>query len=132
MKRTIRVLTAESTFPPRYILRQAEDGNWYAFEHEVIEDVVLNVITELHFQPHIDELDSIFCTAAVTVCCALKELARGYFTFVDFSVPDFKPKYERLMEYIRDVIYKDPVLSARWKAYKARILIRLKNIHRPL
>jgi hypothetical protein len=62
----------------------------------------------------------------------LKELARGYFTFVDFSVPDFKLKYERLMEYIRDVIYKDPVLSARWKAYKARILIRLKNIHRPL
>jgi hypothetical protein len=126
VKRNVKVLTAESPFPPRYIFGQDEDGNWHAFEHEVLRDVVLNVISELGYQPHVEELDSIFCTAAVAVCCALKELSRG--TFVDFSVPDFKPKYERLMEYIRDVIYKNAELSARWKAYKLRILLRLSNI----
>lgn len=128
MKRKVKGLTAESPFPPRYILGQDEDGNWHPFENEVLRDVVINVISELGYQPHIEELDSIFCTAAVAVCCALKELSKGSFAFVDFSVPDFKPKYERLMEYIRDVIDKNSELSAWWKAYKLRILSRLSNI----
>ncbi|KAG1760274.1 hypothetical protein EDD22DRAFT_955083 [Suillus occidentalis] len=36
VKRNVKVLTAESPFPPRYIFGQDEDGNWHAFEHEVL------------------------------------------------------------------------------------------------
>jgi hypothetical protein len=85
-------------------------------------------VLELGYQPYLEELDSIFCTAAVAVYCALKELSKGKFKFVDFAVPDFKPMYEKLMEYIHNVITPNTQLSKRWKEYKRHILLRLSNI----
>jgi len=124
----VKILIAKDQFPPKYIFGQDDQGHWYAFENECLRGIVLNTVLELGYQPYLEELDSIFCTAAVAVYCALKELSKGKFKFVDFAVPDFKPMYEKLMEYIHNVITPNTQLSKRWKEYKRHILLRLSNI----
>ncbi|KAG0704144.1 hypothetical protein DFH29DRAFT_997849 [Suillus ampliporus] len=127
-KRVVKDLTAEGLFPPKFIFGKDEHDKWYAFENEVIWDVILNTVLELGYQPYLEELDNIFCTAAVAVYCALKELSKGKFQFVDFAVSEFKPKYTKLMDHIRDHITPNAELSKRWKEYKRRTLHRLSNI----
>jgi hypothetical protein len=66
-------------FPPRFTFGVDEFGNLYFLENVVVWHVVLDAIMELQLYNDINSLDSIFCTAAVAVSCALEELATGRF-----------------------------------------------------
>ncbi|KAG2157993.1 uncharacterized protein EDB93DRAFT_1100793 [Suillus bovinus] len=85
----------------------------YAFEHEVIWDMVLDTISELQCQEYLTAamLDNIFCSAAATTYCALKERARnGEPSSIDFMVTDFQATYNSLKAQITDYISADTVL----------------------
>lgn len=128
---TVNDLIDESVFPPKYILGRPEGeglGIRYPFEHEVVWNVVLNTVLELELQPFLDDLDNLFCTAAVAVHCALLERSAKGWQHVDFTVSDSKPMYNKLRKYIREDIIRDDVLSNRWSEYKERTATRLRTL----
>lgn len=130
-KNAVNDLVNESQFPPKFMLGMDEGlGMEFAFEHEVILDVVLDTVVELDWLMHLDDLDNIFCMATVAVYCALMERANGKLIHIEFAVPDFKPMYHKLRDYIRDYIMKDDELRERWLAYKLRCVARLNLICR--
>jgi hypothetical protein len=60
----INNLTADEAFPLKFIFGEDEEtGNLYAFEHEVVWDVVLGVVSELNLQGYVKNLDNLFCTS---------------------------------------------------------------------
>ncbi|KAG2105441.1 uncharacterized protein F5147DRAFT_775204 [Suillus discolor] len=100
----IKDLIDDPSFPLKYIFRNSSDlqrDKLFAFEHPVIETVLLNAILKLGYVPFITELDSLYCTATVAVECILMELVGGRFAVtIDFGVTTFKPKHALLQKYI--------------------------------
>jgi hypothetical protein len=130
----VKDLTDDPEHPFKYIFRSHSGdqvGELYPFQHRVLSTVVVNTILKLGFATCITvaELDALFCTAAVAVECTLQELASGRpDVYVDFGVHNFKDRYILLSEYIRDHIKPNAELSARWEAFKARVIARLADI----
>lgn len=129
-------LVDDPSFPFKFMFGISSDHQFdkrLAFEHHVILTVVLDTVVKLGYVDYLDELelDSLFCTAVAAVECALREQASAQTSVnIDFGITDYKPRYTLLMEYIRDIITPNPVLLARWKEYKLRVLNRLKSISR--
>ncbi|KAG1901192.1 uncharacterized protein F5891DRAFT_979730 [Suillus fuscotomentosus] len=129
----VKDLIDDPSFPLKYIFGNSSDlqrDQSFAFEHPVIETVLLNAILKLGYVPFVTELDSLYCTATVAVECVLMELAGGRFAVtIDFGVTNFKAKHTLLQKYIRDFILPNPELSTRWQQYKLRTCDRLIDIH---
>ncbi|KAG1798516.1 uncharacterized protein HD556DRAFT_1305979 [Suillus plorans] len=123
-KREIASLIFDKTFPLRYIFGVDEvTGILYAFEHEVIWDIVLGVVSELKYRHYITDLDNLFCTAAAAVYCVLLELLGGKLTDIEFSAQAFKHVYDKLKPYIQDHIYTDAQLSKRCTSSDTRHIL---------
>ncbi|KAG0695491.1 hypothetical protein DFH29DRAFT_1005431 [Suillus ampliporus] len=125
----VKDLVDNCTSPLKFIFGKDEetDKRW-PFEHEVIWDVVLGVISELKLQHHIKNLDNLFCTAAAAVYCALWELRSGKMVNVVFSAFSYKDMYGQLMDYIIKYITPNTELAKRWKDFKACTVTRLEDI----
>jgi hypothetical protein len=126
----VKDLIKESQFPLTYIFGWDEMLKvWFAFESEVLLDIVLDALLELGWQPFLEDLDNMLCTAALAVHCALLELSSGGFVHTEFTASDYKPMYNKLQNYIKEHIVSNPELSKRWVEYKKHILDRLKSIY---
>jgi hypothetical protein len=125
----INNLIADEACPLKFIFGEDEEtGNLYAFEHEVVWDVVLGVVLELKLQNYIVNLDNLFCTAAAAVRCALQELSSGKLVDVEFSAQAFETIYIQLKSYIRDDILPDAERSRRWFEFKIFTMVRLTDL----
>ncbi|KAG1753298.1 hypothetical protein EDB19DRAFT_1824044 [Suillus lakei] len=91
----VKDLVDDHTSPLKFIFRKDEETDkWWPFEHEVIWDVALGVILELKLQPHIKNLNNIFCTAAAAIYCALLELRSRKMVDIVFSAVSYKNMYD--------------------------------------
>lgn len=69
-------LIDDPSLPFKFIFGNLSDhqfDKWFPFEHHVISTVVLEMIIKLGYVPYTTELNSLFCTAAAAVECALRE-----------------------------------------------------------
>ncbi|KAG1740720.1 hypothetical protein EDD22DRAFT_851768 [Suillus occidentalis] len=125
-------LVDDPSLPFKFIFGNSSDHQFderFPFEHHVISTVVLETIVKLGYVPYTTELNSLFCTAAAAVECALRERANAEsLVNIDFGITHYKPRYTLLMDYIRDVITPNSELFARWEDYKLRVLERLREI----
>ncbi|KAG2099675.1 hypothetical protein BD769DRAFT_1394129 [Suillus cothurnatus] len=129
-EKIVKDLIKEGQFPPTYIFGWDEMLKmWFAFENEVLLDIVLDALLELGWQPYLEDLDNMFCTAALAVHCALLELSNGGFVHTEFTASDYKPMYDKLQKYIKEHIVPDAELLKRWVEYKKRASDRLKSIY---
>jgi hypothetical protein len=119
---TVRNLIFDNEFPLKYIFgRDEDDDELYAFEHEVVWDVVLDVISELKCRDDLsaETFDNLFCTAAAAIYCALKERAGDVKqTSIDFTVAGFQSTYNLLKDHITNHISVHEELLQRWNDYK--------------
>lgn len=129
---TVRNLIYDKEFPLKYIFgKDDDDDELYAFEHEALWDVVLEVISELQCIDFLtaDTLDNIFCSAAAAIYCALKERAgNGQPSSIDFTVANFRSTYDSLMDYITNHINSNEELRQRWIDFKHLTFTRVQEI----
>lgn len=125
-------LIDDLSLPFKFIFGNSSDHQFderFPFEHPVILTVVLETIVKLGYVPYTEELNSLFCTAAAAVECALRERANTEsLVNIDFGITHHKHRYILLMNYIRDIITPNSELLARWEDYKLRVLERLREI----
>jgi hypothetical protein len=116
--------------PPVLIFKKDENGRLWAFEHDVILDVVLNTIVELDYYDHIKDptMKTMFCAASTAVRCAMQERASD--SEVKFGVAEFKPVFDEFCDYFDETIVQNPELLARWMEYTSCVSATLKNIQR--
>lgn len=122
-------LLSELTFPPKFTFGVDELGNSYFLENEVVWHVVLDAVAELELYKYLNNLDSIFCAAAVAVYCALQELATGRFINIEFGGEVYSKLYDKLLEHLQKNSLV-PHLLAHWDKYKSLTRTRLMQICR--
>ncbi|KAG2336222.1 hypothetical protein BDR05DRAFT_1006060 [Suillus weaverae] len=113
-------------FPPKFLMELGMDNEWHFLENEVVCNIILNTVYELNLIQYLEELDSLACTAAVTVYGALEKM--GYTCVSGDGKPlsaTFKELYTKLMNYIQVTIKNSPELLRRWESYKKCIKARL-------
>lgn len=117
--------------PPAFIFGKDEHGRSWAFENDVVLDVVLYTMVELNYLPYVTDptLKSMFCTASTAVKCALQERLTN--EEIKFGVTEFKPVYDRFSDYFDENIVPVPELLARWKEYALLVLDTLRDICQP-
>ncbi|KAG2054236.1 hypothetical protein BDR06DRAFT_971677 [Suillus hirtellus] len=104
----VKNLIKQPPFPLRYLLKT--DGV-NTFENDVlqdiVQDIVQNTVIELGYLQYIiqeSQLDSLYCTATITVHCVLLGLKGGGNENVEFSVKVFKSMHMELMTFIKEYI----------------------------
>ncbi|KAG0698574.1 hypothetical protein DFH29DRAFT_1002739 [Suillus ampliporus] len=118
----------DEIFPPNFVMGQDTDGQWHFLENQVVLNVILDTVRELKLIQYLENLDSLACVAAVAVRCALgriRDRISPDINDVEFSVAAFKDLYAKLLNLIKEVIMKCPVLKKRWENYKRLIKARL-------
>lgn len=122
--------TLIASFPPKFIFKQDEHGRSWAFENDVILDVVLYTIVELGYFDYLTDLTfkSIFCAASTAVQCALQE--RSTRLECKFGVTEFKPVYDAFIDYIEKQIVPYTELWSRWEEYTSYVYDTLKDLCR--
>ncbi|KAG2062910.1 hypothetical protein BDR04DRAFT_1164490 [Suillus decipiens] len=128
----IQSLINDNESPLKYIFGLDEEtNNLYAFEQEVISDVVLDGALELQCAGYLTAatLDNILCCAAAATYCALQErMGTACPSIIEFTVAKFKPIYDSLNDYISTNISVDEGLLKRWNDYKSVIFARLQEL----
>ncbi|KAG0695473.1 hypothetical protein DFH29DRAFT_1005450 [Suillus ampliporus] len=125
---TIAYLLDDEIFPPNFVMGQGTDGQRHFLENQVVLNVILDTVRELKLIQYLENLDSLACVAAVAVRCALgriRDRISPNINDVEFSVAAFKDLYAKLLNLIKEVIMKCPVLKKRWENYKRLIKARL-------
>ncbi|KAG1836599.1 hypothetical protein C8R48DRAFT_782923 [Suillus tomentosus] len=122
----IKSLIDDATWPLKFIFKKDEEtGEWMAFEHDAILDVVLGVVRKLKYLRYINDLDNLYCMAAAAIYFVFTQFSSGK---VEFTAEAFKFIYDLLKGHITNVIEKDERLAKRWSGVKARTTIRLADI----
>ncbi|KAG1807382.1 hypothetical protein EV424DRAFT_1543925 [Suillus variegatus] len=110
-------------------LKDEETGQWMAFEHDALLDVVLGVVRKLKYWPYIQDLDNLYCTAAAAIYCILMQFSSGKLDReIEFLAESFKFVYDLSKQYIANVIQKNEKLAKQWSDVKARTMTRLADI----
>jgi hypothetical protein len=133
-ERTHQIQTATDfigSSPPKLIFGEDEGGRLWAFENNVVLDVVLYTIAELGYLEFVTDptFKSIFCTSSTAVMCALQERLTD--KEIKFGVTEFKPVFEMFCKYFDEKIASNPELFARWKQYTLLVYATLKDICQP-
>ncbi|KAG1748214.1 hypothetical protein EDB19DRAFT_1825912 [Suillus lakei] len=121
-------LLDDQIFPPNFVMGLGTDDQWYFLENQVVLNVILDTVWELKLVQYLEDLDSLSCVAAVTVHCALEKVrdrTSPNVSDIKFSGTAFKDLYAKLVNYIKEVIMKCPILWKRWEDYKKLIKARL-------
>ncbi|KAG2143845.1 hypothetical protein BD769DRAFT_1382915 [Suillus cothurnatus] len=123
----IKALIHDAAWPLRFIFKKDEKtGQWMAFEHDAVLDVVLGVVRKLKYRNYVDNLDNLYCTAAAAIYCILMRYSSGKSdSTVKFTAKDFKYMYDMLKNHITDIIEKDENLAKRWLDVKAYTIVRM-------
>jgi hypothetical protein len=126
----IKALIHDAAWPLRFIFKKDEKtGQWMAFEHDAVLDVVLGVVRKLKYRNYVDNLDNLYCTAAAAIYCILMRYSSGKSdSTVKFTAKDFKYMYDMLKNHITDIIEKDENLAKRWLDVKAYTIVRLADV----
>jgi hypothetical protein len=134
-KRTkIRALICDVKCPLKFIFKKDDKtGQWMAFEHDAILDVVLGVVTKLKYRHYVKDLNNLYCTATAAVYCVFQQFssAKSSPREVEFTAQAFKFMYDLSKAHITDVIEKDEDLAKRWSDVKAYTTLRLDDIAPP-
>ncbi|KAG2147493.1 hypothetical protein DEU56DRAFT_899384 [Suillus clintonianus] len=121
-----------ASFPPQFIFWKDEDGRSWAFENDVILDVVLNTVVELGYLPYITDptLKTLFFTASTAVKCTLQEHSTR--EEIKFSVSDFRSSYNSFSDYFDKEILPNPELFGRWKEFNDTVTPSEASIWPPI
>ncbi|KAG1844889.1 hypothetical protein C8R48DRAFT_678314 [Suillus tomentosus] len=118
-------LLDDQIFPPKFLMELGTDNEWHFRENKVVLNVILDSVRELKLSRYLEEVNSIACAAAVTVCCALERVKYKISADVEFTGAAFKELYNKLMHYIEVTIKNSPKLRERWEHFKECIKARL-------
>ncbi|KAG1844368.1 hypothetical protein F4604DRAFT_1689124 [Suillus subluteus] len=122
----IKALIDDAMWPLKIIFKKDEKtGQWMAFEHDVVLDVVLGVVRKLKYWRYVNDLDNLYCTAVAAIYCVLMRFSSGKLDrTIEYTAEDFKFMYNMLKKHITDVIEKDENLAKRWSDVKAYTIVR--------
>lgn len=126
----IGALIDDAMWPLKFIYKKDETtGQWMAFEHDAILDVVLGIVRKLKYLLNVTDLDNLYCTAVAAVYCVLLRLSSGKLNrTILFTSEAFRFMYDISMKHITDVIEKDGVLGKRWLDVKNYTFKRLFDV----
>ncbi|KAG2082780.1 uncharacterized protein F5147DRAFT_783174 [Suillus discolor] len=129
-QKKIKSLIGNATWPLKFLFKKDEEtGQWMAFEHDTLLDVVLGVVRKLKYRHYIRDLDNLYCMAAAAIYCVLMQFSsRKLDREIEFSTETFKFIYDLSKQYIANVIQKNKKLAKRWSDVKARTMTRLADI----
>ncbi|KAG1853550.1 hypothetical protein C8R48DRAFT_777061 [Suillus tomentosus] len=129
-QKKIKSLIGDATWPLKFLFKKDEEtGQWMAFEHDALLDVVLGVVRKLKYRPYIQDLDNLYCTATAAIYCILMQFSSGKLDReIECSAESFKFVYDLSKQYIVNVIQKNEKLAKKWSDVKARTMTRLADI----